>query len=111
MLTRPRAPGHSRFLSQLNDGFTHSNAYQNSFFETGQILAESWAKMADPPRLVLEAYGKLGLELKQYVKWRPGTTLWMAWLIFATLPSILYNVALRVRVPNCLFAHALIRKH
>ena len=34
----------------------------------------------------------------------------MAWLIIGTLPSIFYNVALSARVPNCLFAHALICK-
>ena len=49
--------------------------------------------MANPPRLVLKAYEKLSLESRQYVMWRPRRTLWMAWLIFATLPSILYNVA------------------
>ena len=41
MLTRPKAPGHFRFLSQLNDGSTQFNAYQNSFFEKGQILLEN----------------------------------------------------------------------
>ena len=41
MLTRPKALGHFRFLSQLNDGSTQFNAYQNSFLENGQILVES----------------------------------------------------------------------
>ena len=41
MLTRPKAPGHFRFLSQLNDGSTQFNAYQNSFFGKGQILVEN----------------------------------------------------------------------
>ena len=50
--------------------------------------------MASPPRLVLKAYGELSLEPKQYVKYRPRMTSWMAWLIFTTLSSILYNVAL-----------------
>ena len=50
--------------------------------------------MAKPPRLVLEAYGELSLEPRQYVKYRPRGTLWMAWLIFTTLSSILYNFAL-----------------
>ena len=50
--------------------------------------------MAKPPRLVLEAYEELSLESMQYVKWRPRRTLWMAWLIFTTLSSILYNFAL-----------------
>ena len=44
------------------------NAYQNSFFEKGQILVENQAKMAKFSRLVLEAYGELSLEPKQYVK-------------------------------------------
>ena len=43
--------------------------------------------MAKPSRLVLEAYGEFSLEPRQYVKW-------MAWLIFTTLSSILYNFAL-----------------
>ena len=50
--------------------------------------------MADPPKLVLEAFGESSLEKKQYVKWSPERTSWMAWLIFTTLSSILYNVAL-----------------
>ena len=50
--------------------------------------------MAKPPRLVLEAYGELSLEPGQYVKQRPRRTSWMAWLIFTTLYSILYNFAL-----------------
>ena len=50
--------------------------------------------MANLPRLVLEAYGKLSLELKQYITYRPRMPWWMAWLIFATLSSIFYNVAL-----------------
>ena len=41
MHTRPKALGHFRFLSQLNDGSTQFNAYQNSFFEKGQILVEN----------------------------------------------------------------------
>ena len=41
MLTRPKALGHFRFLSQLNDGSTQFNAHQNSFFEKGQILVEN----------------------------------------------------------------------
>ena len=40
MLTRPKARGHFRFSSQLNDGSTQFNAYQNSFFERGQVLVE-----------------------------------------------------------------------
>ena len=31
---------------------------------------------------------------RQYVKLRPRRTSWMVWLIFPTLSSILYNVAL-----------------
>ena len=50
--------------------------------------------MARPPRLLLEAYVELSLESKQYVKLRPRRTSWMAWLIFTTLSSILYNFAL-----------------
>ena len=68
MLTRLKTLGHFRFLSQLNDGSTQFNAYQNSIFERGQVLVENWAKMAKPPRLVLEAYGELSLESRQYVK-------------------------------------------
>ena len=49
MLTRPRAPGHFRFSSQLNDGSTQFNAYQNSIFERGQVLVENQAKMAKNP--------------------------------------------------------------
>ena len=45
--------------------------------------------MANPPRLVFKAYGELSLELKQYVKYRPQRTSWMAWLVFASLSSIL----------------------
>ena len=41
MLTRPRALGHFRFLSQLNDGSTQFNAYQNSIFEEVQVLVEN----------------------------------------------------------------------
>ena len=41
MLTRPKALGHFRFLSQLNDGSTQFNAYRNSFFEKGRILVEN----------------------------------------------------------------------
>ena len=41
MLTRPKALGHFRFWSQLNDGFTQFNAYQNSIFERGQVLVEN----------------------------------------------------------------------
>ena len=67
MLTRPRTPGHFRFLSQLNDGSTQFNAYQNSFFEERQILVENQAKMANPTRLVLKAYVELSLEPRQYV--------------------------------------------
>ena len=55
-------------MSQLNDGSTQFNAYQNSIFKRGQVLVENWAKMAKPPRLVCEAYGELSLEPKQYVK-------------------------------------------
>ena len=40
MLTRPKALGHFRFWSQLNDGSTQFNAYQNSIFERGQVLVE-----------------------------------------------------------------------
>ena len=40
MLTRPNTPGNFCFFSQLNDGFTQLNAYQNSFFDKGQILVE-----------------------------------------------------------------------
>ena len=68
MLSRPKALGHILFSSQLNDGSTQFNAYQNSFFERGQDLVENQAKMAKPPRLVLKAYGELSLEQKQYVK-------------------------------------------
>ena len=50
--------------------------------------------MANRPRLVLEAFGELSLESRQYVTWRPRMTLWMAWLIFVTLSSIFSNVAL-----------------
>ena len=50
--------------------------------------------MADSLRLVLEAYGELSFESMQYVKYRPRGTLWIAWLIFATLPPILYRVVL-----------------
>ena len=64
--------------------------------------------MANLPRLVLEAYGELSLESKQYVKWRPRRASWMARLIFATLPSILYSIALWARAPYRLLAHALI---
>ena len=67
--------------------------------------------MAKPPRLVLEAYVELSLEPRQYVKWRPRKKSWMAWLIFTTLSSILYNFALWAHVPHCLFAHAPICKH
>ena len=41
MLTRPKALGHFRYLSQIIDGSTQFNAYQNSFFEKGQILVEN----------------------------------------------------------------------
>ena len=41
MLTRPKPLGYFRFSSQLNDGSTQFNAYQNSFFEKGQILVEN----------------------------------------------------------------------
>ena len=68
MLTRPKALVHFLFFSQLNDGPTQFNAYQNPFLEKGQILVENWAKMANSPRLVLGAYGELSLELRQYVK-------------------------------------------
>ena len=50
MLTRPKAPGHFRSSSQLNDGSTQFNAYQNSIFERGQVLVENLAKMGKPPR-------------------------------------------------------------
>ena len=40
MLTRPKALGYFRFLSQLNDGATQFNAYQDSFFEKGQIVVD-----------------------------------------------------------------------
>ena len=49
--------------------------------------------MAKPLRLVLEAYGELSLKSKQYVRYGPGETSWMAWLIFTTLSSIFYNFA------------------
>ena len=68
MLKRPKALGHFRFWSQLNDGSTQLNAYQNSFFGKGQILVENWAKMANSLRLVPEAYGELSPEQRQYVK-------------------------------------------
>ena len=68
MLTKLKALSHFLFWSQLNDGSTQFNAYQNSFFEKGQILVENYAKMANPPRLVLEAYWEWSLESKQYVK-------------------------------------------
>ena len=41
MHTSPIDLGHLRFLSQLNDGSTQFNAYQNSFFEKRQILVEN----------------------------------------------------------------------
>ena len=41
ILTRPRALGHFRFLSELNDGSEQFNAYQNSFFGKGQSLVEN----------------------------------------------------------------------
>ena len=41
MLTRPKALGHFRLWSQLNDGSTRLNAYQNLFFEKGQILVKN----------------------------------------------------------------------
>ena len=68
MLTRPKALGHFRLSSQLNDGSTQFNAYQNSIFERGQVLVENYAKLAKPPRLVLEAYGELSHEIRHYVK-------------------------------------------
>ena len=68
MLTRPKALGHFCFSSQINDGSTQFNAYQKSIFERGQVLVENEAKMAKPPRLVLEAYGELSLEPRQYVE-------------------------------------------
>ena len=68
MLTRPKTPGHSRISSQLNNGSRQFNAYQNSMFQRGQILVENYAKMAKPPRLVLEVSGELSLEPRQYVK-------------------------------------------
>ena len=40
MLTRPKARGHFRLSSQLNDGSTQFNAYQNSVFEK----RESWVE-------------------------------------------------------------------
>ena len=80
-------------MSQLNDASTQFNAYQNSIFERGQVLVENLAKMARPPRLILEAYGELSLESKQYVKRRPRRTSWWAWLFFTTLSSFFYKVA------------------
>ena len=68
MLTRPKGLGYFRFLSQLSDGSTQFNAYQNSIFERGQVLVENWVKMAKPPRLLLEAYGELNLEPKAICK-------------------------------------------
>ena len=50
--------------------------------------------MAMPPMLVLEPYGELSLEQKQYVTYRPKRSSWTAWLTFTTLSSIFYNVAL-----------------
>ena len=50
--------------------------------------------MAQPRKLVLKVYVELSLESRQYVKWGPGMTLWMAWMIFTTLSSIFYNIAL-----------------
>ena len=41
MLTRPKASAHFRFLSQLNDGSTQFNAYQNFIFGRGQVLVEN----------------------------------------------------------------------
>ena len=41
MLKRPKAQGHFRFSSEVIDGSTQFNAYQNSFFEKGQILVEN----------------------------------------------------------------------
>ena len=49
MLTRPKALDHFRLSSQLNDGCTQFNAYQNSIFERGQVLVENSAKMAETP--------------------------------------------------------------
>ena len=78
MLRRPKDPDNFRFSSQLNYGSTQFNAYQNSFFEKGEILVENEAKMANLPRLILEAYGELSLESRQYVKYRPRRTSWTA---------------------------------
>ena len=63
-----KTKSHFRFTSQLNDGSTQFNAYQNSIFKRGQVLVENQAKMAKPPRIVLEAYGELSLKPRQYVK-------------------------------------------
>ena len=107
MLTRPKARGHFRFTSELNDGSTQFNAYQNSIFRRGQVLVENQAKMAKPPRLVLEAYEELSLESRQYVKWRLRRTSWMAWLILQ--PCLLFYIislgSTRATLPLCTRAH------
>ena len=41
MHTMAKALRHFCFSSQLNDGSTQFNAYQNSLFEKGQILVEN----------------------------------------------------------------------
>ena len=41
MLTRSKALGHFRFLSQLNDGSTQFDAYQKPFFGKGQSLVKN----------------------------------------------------------------------
>ena len=69
MLTTPKTLGYFRLSSQLNDGSTQLNAYQNSLFERGKVLVENQAKIAKPLRLVLEAFGELSLKLRQYVKY------------------------------------------
>ena len=49
MLTRPKPSGHFRFSSQLNDGSTQFNAYQNSFFERGEVLVEKLGQNGQTP--------------------------------------------------------------
>ena len=41
LLTRPKALGHFRFWSQLDDVSTQFNAYQNPFLLKGQGLVEN----------------------------------------------------------------------
>ena len=49
MLTGPKALGHFRFSSQLNNGSTQFNAYQNSIFERGQVLVRKLGQNGQTP--------------------------------------------------------------